>query len=73
MELSEQLLCLFSASVSESADGYTVEVPKREVETGDIEVGESYRVALIDGTDTTASTTIDDSSTTPTSRCRRSG
>ena len=64
MELSEQLLCLFSASVSESADGYTVEVPKREVETGDIEVGESYRVALIDGTDTTASTTIDDSSTT---------
>jgi len=64
MEISEQLLCLFSASVSDSDDGYTVEVPKREVETGDIEVGETYRVALIADTDTTASTTIDESSTT---------
>jgi len=63
MEISEQLLCLFSASVTESADGYTIEVPKREVDTGEIAVGETYRVALIDDA-AAASTTIDESSTT---------
>ena len=63
MEISEQLLCLFSASVTESEDGYTIEVPKREVDTGDIAVGETYRVALIEDT-AAASTTIEDSSTT---------
>ena len=63
MEISEQLLCLFSASVNEAADGYTITVPNREVDTGDIEVGETYRVALIADTPT-ASTTIEDSTTT---------
>ena len=62
MEISEQLLCLFSASVTESEDGYTIEVPKREVDTGEIAVGETYRVALIDDS-AAASTTIEDSST----------
>lgn len=63
MEISEQLLCLFSASVSEVEDGYTVEVPKREVDTGDIELGEPYRVALISDSDASPSTTIENSST----------
>lgn len=63
MEISEQLLCLFSASVTETEDGYTIEVPKREVETGEIAVGETYRVALVDDT-AAASTTIDSPSTT---------
>jgi len=62
MEISEQLLCLFSASVTESEDGYTIEVPKREVDTGEIAVGETYRVALIDDA-AASSATIEDSST----------
>jgi predicted RNA-binding protein with TRAM domain len=40
-------LCLFSAEVRESEDTYTVEVPRREIETGSIQPGETYRVALI--------------------------
>jgi len=47
LEISDELLCLFSADVSESGDTYTVEVPRREVETGAVEPGETYRVALI--------------------------
>jgi predicted RNA-binding protein with TRAM domain len=47
MEISEKLLCLFSAEVSASGDTYTVEVPRREIETGSVESGETYRVALI--------------------------
>ena len=47
VEISEKLLCLFSTNVSEEEDRYVIEVPRREVETGDIDPGEIYRVALI--------------------------
>ncbi len=47
MEISEKLLCLFSTDVSEEEDRYVIEVPRQEVETGDIDPGEVYRVALI--------------------------
>ncbi|OAQ51434.1 TRAM domain-containing protein [Natrinema mahii] len=47
VEISEKLLCLFSTDVSEEEDRYVIEVPRQEVETGDIDPGEVYRVALI--------------------------
>lgn len=47
MEISEKLLCLFSAEVSTNGETYTVEVPRREIETGSVDPGETYRVALI--------------------------
>lgn len=47
MEISEKLLCLFSAEVSSNGETYTVEIPQREIETGSVEPGETYRVALI--------------------------
>jgi len=48
MEISEQLLCLFSADVRETDDGeFVVDVPSREIETGSLEPGETYRVALV--------------------------
>ena len=47
LEISDELLCLFSADVSVEGDKYVVEVPRREIETGSVEPGETYRVALI--------------------------
>ena len=47
MEISDKLLCLFNADVRDEDDRYVVEVPKREVETGSVEAGGIYRVALI--------------------------
>ncbi|THE66155.1 TRAM domain-containing protein [Salinadaptatus halalkaliphilus] len=47
MEISEKLLCLFSTEVSTEEDRYVIEVPRQEVETGDIDPEEVYRVALI--------------------------
>jgi predicted RNA-binding protein with TRAM domain len=38
---------LFSADISTEEGRYVVEVPRREVETGSVEPGESYKVALI--------------------------
>ena len=48
MEISDKLLCLFSADVSDDGDRYVVEVPRREIDTGAVEPGETYRVALIE-------------------------
>ncbi|MDZ5812879.1 TRAM domain-containing protein [Halorubrum sp. AD140] len=47
MDISEKLLCLFSADVREESGEYVVDVPRREVERGALEPGETYRVALI--------------------------
>ncbi|ELZ86665.1 hypothetical protein C453_05989 [Haloferax elongans ATCC BAA-1513] len=57
MEISDKLLCLFNADVRAEDDRYVVEIPRREVDTGTVEPGETYRVALISRTDseTTAS------------------
>jgi Predicted RNA-binding protein, contains TRAM domain len=47
LDSPEELLCLFSSRISESEDGGVVQVPHREIESGSVEPGESYRVALI--------------------------
>jgi predicted RNA-binding protein with TRAM domain len=47
LEISNKLLCLFSAEVSDEGDRYTVEVPRREVEKGSVSPDGTYRVALI--------------------------
>ena len=48
MDLSTELLSLFSAEVTETEDDRCViEVPRREVDTGAIEAGGSYRIALV--------------------------
>ena len=65
MEISDKLLCLFSADVTIQDDKYVVEVPRREIETGSVEPGETYRVALI--SDDSDSSTQSESSSGSTS------
>jgi predicted RNA-binding protein with TRAM domain len=50
MNISDDVLCLYSAQVTEQDDTYTIEVPKREVQRGSVQTGETYRVALISST-----------------------
>jgi predicted RNA-binding protein with TRAM domain len=66
VEISEKLLCLFSTKVSEEEDRYVIEVPRQEVETGDIDAGDVYRVALISRDETSTESTS--TSTTATSQ-----
>ena len=47
LEISDKLLCLFSADVTLKGDEYVVSIPRREIDTGSVEPGETYRVALI--------------------------
>lgn len=47
MEISDNLLCLFSARVDVDGDTYTIEIPKREVEIGALSTGETYRIGML--------------------------
>ncbi len=47
MEIDDELLCLFSADLDEQNGSYTVTIPKREVEKGDVDDDGVYRVALL--------------------------
>jgi len=66
LEISDELLCLFNAEVTVKDDEYVVEVPKSEIETGSVDPGDIYRVALIerhgDGGTSDGSTTTSSSS-----------
>ncbi|MFP8889270.1 TRAM domain-containing protein [Natrialbaceae archaeon A-CW2] len=71
MEISEKLLCLFSTDVVEEDDRYVIEIPRQEVETGDVEPGDIYRVALISRErETEESTTATDASSSATAPSR---
>lgn len=52
MEISDKLLCLYSAKVEETEEGFFLEVPSREVTKGEIQAGQVFRVGLI-ATDST--------------------
>jgi len=47
MEIPDELLCIFSTRVEEHDGTYTVEIPKRELELGQVEAGETYRLAML--------------------------
>lgn len=47
MEVSDQLRCLFSATVEEQEGSYMVEVPKREVQRSELQADDTYRVAIL--------------------------
>ncbi|GAB6862007.1 TRAM domain-containing protein [Haloplanus litoreus] len=47
MEISEELECLFSASIEKQDGSYVIDVPERELQLGDLQQGETYRVALV--------------------------
>ena len=47
MEISEDLLCLFTGQVEADGDSYQITVPKREIDIGAIDSGETYRVVIM--------------------------
>jgi predicted RNA-binding protein with TRAM domain len=47
MDIPDELLGVFSATVNEHDDSYTITIPEREITKGDIERGESYRIAVL--------------------------
>ncbi|GAA0464330.1 TRAM domain-containing protein (plasmid) [Halococcus dombrowskii] len=48
VEIPDRLACLFTDSVTETGDSYTIEVPKEELDVGAITAGETYRVVILE-------------------------
>ena len=47
MDVTDDLVCLFSGRVEERAGSYVLEVPERELALGQINADEVYRVAVL--------------------------
>lgn len=67
MDLSDDLLCLFSGEIDSRDGSYTIEIPEREVELGDLEPGVSYRIAVVPQTDSDTNAGAGSTRTTPKS------
>lgn len=48
MEISEDLLCLFTGEIEERDDEYVVRIPHQEIEDGLIYPDDTYRIAVLD-------------------------
>ena len=47
VEIPDSLHCLVTASVTEQAGSYRIEIPREEVARGEIDIGEFYRVGVL--------------------------
>jgi|AntRauMinimDraft_3_1070383.scaffolds.fasta_scaffold00412_1 predicted RNA-binding protein with TRAM domain len=67
MEIPTELLTLFSAQVDQHDGNFVIEVPRGEVDTGDVQRGQTYRVALLPGpvSDDNDDTMVSDSGSGP--------
>ena len=60
MEISDDLVCLFTAQVGAEDDSYHIEIPDREIENGTIDTTETHRVAMLPvKSDTTSDSSAD--------------
>ena len=51
VEIPAQLECLFSATVANTGDSYSIEVPQNELDAGTIVPAETYRVVILEETE----------------------
>jgi predicted RNA-binding protein with TRAM domain len=63
VEIPDRLACLFTDSVTEAGDAYTIEVPKEELDVGAIRAGETYRVVILENSAPSGSDDQQDPST----------
>ena len=47
MEISEQLHCLFSGKIEEQNGSSVIEIPEQELQLGELQTDETYRVAVL--------------------------
>ncbi|WP_435320996.1 TRAM domain-containing protein [Haloarchaeobius sp. TZWSO28] len=63
-EIPSSLRALFTAHIHQHDDSYVLEVPSSEINSGTLELGDKYRVALLESS-TTRNTTAETTRTRP--------
>ena len=59
-EIPDRLRCLFSTTLERRGDSYVFEVPREELDEGEVTSSETYRVAVLSRTESRAGQTDDD-------------
>ena len=57
VEIPDSLKCLFTTPLEEQNGSYTIEVPRSELEEGSLTAGETYRVVLLESSESPTSST----------------
>ena len=65
MDIPDELLSVFSATVNEDGDSYTITIPEREITKGDVERGEAYRIAVLGPVDRPDAETEESTASSP--------
>lgn len=47
VDIPDQLRCLFAADIEHDSGSYLIEIPKEEIEHGEVSPGETYRIGLL--------------------------
>lgn len=47
VDIPDQLRCLFAADIEHNSGSYLIEIPKEEIEHGEVSPGETYRIGLL--------------------------
>ncbi|WP_424016274.1 TRAM domain-containing protein (plasmid) [Halorientalis pallida] len=68
VEISDSLQLLFETSLEKERDRYTISIPPEIVENGSLSEGQSYRVALLPGTEPEPESESTSSQSQPRSR-----
>ncbi|WP_435078797.1 TRAM domain-containing protein [Halococcus sp. AFM35] len=55
VEIPDRLECLFTGSVEETEGSYSIEIPQEELDMGEVSAGETYRVVILEKTESTES------------------
>jgi predicted RNA-binding protein with TRAM domain len=54
MNVPDQLRCLFTTDIETKDDTAVIEIPRREIEHGNLRAGETYRVAILPEAESTS-------------------
>lgn len=60
VEIPDRLRCLFNATLERHGDSYVLEVPREELDRGEVTSSETYRVAVLPQSGSQSATTTDE-------------
>jgi predicted RNA-binding protein with TRAM domain len=65
VEIPDRLECLFTGSVEEDEGSYSIEIPREELDVGQVSAGETYRVVILDESQSGSESQPAEASATP--------
>lgn len=65
VEIADTLQCLFSGSITEENGSYVIEIPRQEIDHGQLSTGEIYRICILSNKASSPQSTTDQTTSSP--------